>query len=57
MMFGRPILWGLAAGGEEGVGRVFDILKQEFINDLQLCGLSRANSSDRSILLPQDSKL
>jgi isopentenyl diphosphate isomerase/L-lactate dehydrogenase-like FMN-dependent dehydrogenase len=35
---GRPILWGLAAGGQDGVARVLKILKDEVQTVLQLMG-------------------
>jgi 4-hydroxymandelate oxidase len=35
---GRPILWGLAAGGEDGVALVLDLLRAELDSALALCG-------------------
>ncbi|MGW6442572.1 alpha-hydroxy acid oxidase [Lentzea sp. NPDC055074] len=35
---GRPVLWGLAADGEQGVRRVLDVLRDEFRHVLALCG-------------------
>ncbi len=35
---GRPVLWGLAADGEAGVRRVLDVLRDEFLHVLTLCG-------------------
>jgi 4-hydroxymandelate oxidase len=35
---GRPIFWGLAAHGEQGVTRVLEILRDEFDHALALCG-------------------
>lgn len=35
---GRPVLWGLAVGGAEGVSQVLEILRAEFIRALTLCG-------------------
>jgi (S)-2-hydroxy-acid oxidase len=37
---GRPILWGLAVGGETGVRDVLNILRNEFDNCLGLSGCS-----------------
>ena len=37
---GRPTLWGLAVGGEEGVRRVLDLLRAELELALALCGCS-----------------
>jgi 4-hydroxymandelate oxidase len=38
VLIGRPILWGLALGGEEGVVRVLDILKDELARAMALAG-------------------
>ena len=35
---GRPILWGLAAGGEAGVGRVLDLLRKDLETSMALTG-------------------
>ena len=35
---GRPVLWGLAVDGENGVGRVLDILQSELELAMALCG-------------------
>ena len=39
VFIGRPVLWGLACGGEEGVGRVLNILKNEFRSAMVLSGI------------------
>jgi 4-hydroxymandelate oxidase len=38
VMVGRPVLWGLAAAGEQGVMRVLEILRDELDTALALCG-------------------
>lgn len=35
---GRPVLWGLAAAGEEGVVRVLELLTSELVRAMQLAG-------------------
>jgi len=35
---GRPVLWGLAAGGEAGVARVLGILREELDLAMALAG-------------------
>jgi L-lactate dehydrogenase (cytochrome) len=40
VMIGRPYLYGLMAGGERGVQRAFDILRDEYQRGLQLLGLN-----------------
>jgi isopentenyl diphosphate isomerase/L-lactate dehydrogenase-like FMN-dependent dehydrogenase len=37
-LVGRPILWGLTAGGEAGVAHVLELLRAEILNALQLLG-------------------
>jgi isopentenyl diphosphate isomerase/L-lactate dehydrogenase-like FMN-dependent dehydrogenase len=49
VLVGRPALWGLAAGGKEGVARVLGLLREELELAVALCGctgpghLSRAH--------------
>ncbi len=38
VMLGRPILWGLAHGGEAGVQRVLEMMRAEFDLAMGLCG-------------------
>ncbi|MFN2557897.1 MAG: alpha-hydroxy acid oxidase [Nitriliruptorales bacterium] len=38
VLLGRPVLWGLATGGAEGVGAVLDHLREETARTLALCG-------------------
>jgi len=35
---GRPVLWGLASDGEQGVRHVLDLLREEIELALLLCG-------------------
>lgn len=51
VLIGRPALWGLAAGGETGVRRVLEILRDEI--DLALAQLGRPSvaSVDRSMVV------
>jgi 4-hydroxymandelate oxidase len=37
-LVGRPAIWGLAAGGEAGVGQVLALLRAELTLALALCG-------------------
>jgi len=48
VMVGRPILWGLAVGGQKGVEAVLETYRQEFDNAMALCGCTTlsAISSD-----------
>jgi isopentenyl diphosphate isomerase/L-lactate dehydrogenase-like FMN-dependent dehydrogenase len=47
--FGRPLVWGLACGGEEGVGRVIEVLLDELKTAAALCGVQKLD--DRNALL------
>ena len=40
-LIGRPQLWGLAVGGEEGVARVLDIFRREIDRVMGLLGVTR----------------
>jgi isopentenyl diphosphate isomerase/L-lactate dehydrogenase-like FMN-dependent dehydrogenase len=37
---GRPYIYGLAVGGQEGVEKVLDMLQTELIRDMQLAGVT-----------------
>lgn len=43
---GRPVIWGLAAGGERGVARVLGLLRAEVENALTLCGCASVHDLD-----------
>ncbi len=54
-LVGRPYLWGLGAGGEEGVSRVLDILKEELRRALAHGGwnsLAEVSRSDVALRKP-----
>jgi 4-hydroxymandelate oxidase len=50
VMIGRPVLWGLAVGGDAGVRRVLELLLAELDTALALAGAPRAAELDRSWL-------
>jgi isopentenyl diphosphate isomerase/L-lactate dehydrogenase-like FMN-dependent dehydrogenase len=50
---GRPAMWGLAVGGEEGVRMVLQCLLAELDLTLALSGLSHVDQLDRSALAPE----
>jgi isopentenyl diphosphate isomerase/L-lactate dehydrogenase-like FMN-dependent dehydrogenase len=52
VLVGRPILWGLACGGEEGVRRVLDLLRQEVELGLTLLGAPTPQDVGRAHLAP-----
>ncbi|MEC7304837.1 MAG: alpha-hydroxy acid oxidase [Pseudomonadota bacterium] len=52
-LIGRAFLYGLGAGGREGVTRVLEILHKELDLTMALCGRSKLSEVDDSILLKQ----
>lgn len=52
VFIGRPVLWGLAVGGERGVRRVLDLLGEEVALSLALAGCPDLRSVDRSLVVP-----
>ena len=49
---GRPYLYGLAAGGADGVRRAIDVLRDEFERSMILIGAQSAAELDRSFIRP-----
>jgi isopentenyl diphosphate isomerase/L-lactate dehydrogenase-like FMN-dependent dehydrogenase len=52
-LIGRPQLWGLSVAGEAGVSRVLEIFRQEIDRAMGLCGVTRIDQIDQSLLLKQ----
>ncbi|RKH11151.1 alpha-hydroxy-acid oxidizing protein [Corallococcus sp. CA047B] len=50
VLVGRPVYWGLAAGGEEGVGHLLSMLREELELALALSGRPTLASLDASVL-------
>lgn len=50
VLIGRPVLWGLAANGAEGVVDVFRLLREELELDMALVGRRTLASIDRSLI-------
>jgi len=53
VMIGRPILWGLACEGEQGILNVLNQLKEELILSMTLSGVSRIEEITEDILYKQ----
>lgn len=47
---GRPPLWGLAVAGEDGAACVLDILRDEFLRAMHLCGAGRVAALNHSFV-------
>jgi 4-hydroxymandelate oxidase len=52
VLVGRPVLWGLALDGADGVTRVLQLLLTELDNALALAGAPRAAELDPSFVMP-----
>ena len=50
VLIGRPILWGLCVGGEQGATNVLDILRRELDEAMLLCGCTKLGDINRSLL-------
>ena len=53
VMLGRPVVWGLAAGGSAGAGRVLDLVREELDNAMALSGC-RSVADVRGTLLARE---
>lgn len=53
VLVGRPVLWGLAAGGSAGVERVYEILKSELTDAMAITGAAKIADIDASVLAPR----
>lgn len=52
-MIGRPYLWSLAAGGEDGVFELLEYFSEEIRRTMALCGTPTIDSIDGSIVAPK----
>ncbi len=52
VLIGRPVLWGLAAGGQAGVERVLSLLRDEVTDTLRQAGVPRLADIGPSLLRP-----
>jgi len=52
VLVGRPPLWGLAAGGEDGARRVLDLLRDEIERGLSLLGAAEPSAVTRAHVAP-----
>ena len=52
VLVGRPILWGLCVAGEKGALNVLEILRRELDEAMLLCGCTKLNDINRSLLGP-----
>jgi 4-hydroxymandelate oxidase len=50
VLVGRPVLWGLAAYGADGVQRVIEMLQTETARDMAMCGRPNLQSVGRTMV-------
>ncbi len=50
VLIGRPVVWGLALAGEQGVARVLEILRGELDLAMALCGATRIQGLTRDLI-------
>jgi 4-hydroxymandelate oxidase len=50
ILIGRPVLWALAAGGQAGVKRMLDQLREEMVTSMILLGVSRLDQLTPDLL-------
>ena len=50
VLVGRPVLWGLVVGGEEGATQVLEILRRELDEAMLLCGCTKLDDIGRWVL-------
>ena len=51
VLLGRPILWGLAIGGPQGVTRVLDLIRYELDSAMALCGCPSIPAIKRDLVI------
>ncbi|NWF61262.1 MAG: alpha-hydroxy-acid oxidizing protein [Fischerella sp.] len=51
VLVGRPVLWGLAVGGEAGVAHVIEILRDELDLAMALSGCAKLENVDSSLIV------
>ena len=50
VLVGRPVIWGLAVGGDDGVKKVWELLTEELKTCMQLAGVQSLDQIDRSFV-------
>ncbi|RRQ73517.1 alpha-hydroxy-acid oxidizing enzyme [Streptomyces griseofuscus] len=51
---GRPVVWGLTVGGQQGVEQVLGMLRDELAHTLTLCGCAGPAELDRDMVARED---
>jgi 4-hydroxymandelate oxidase len=53
---GRPVIWALASGGQDGVAELLELLRTEYDQALALCGGASAADLDRTLLIEKGAR-
>lgn len=53
-MIGRAYVWGLGAGGQDGVAKAIDILRKELDVNMALCGVRNVRDIGRDVVMRED---
>ncbi len=53
VLVGRPVLWGLAVGGQAGVSDVLGLLENELSQAMALAGVSSVRNIERGLVTPR----
>ncbi len=51
VMIGRPVMWGMAIGGADGVARVLDDLRVGLAEDAGMCGIADVTAVPRDLVV------
>ncbi len=52
-MIGRAYIWGLGAGGQDGVAKAIDILRRELDVNMALCGVKNVRDIGRDVVMSE----
>jgi 4-hydroxymandelate oxidase len=53
VLVGRPLVWGLALDGADGVRAVLDHLREELARSMALCGVARLAEISADLVAPR----
>ena len=53
MLLGRPVVWGIATGGEAGLIRMMSLIRGELTSVMGLCGAPTVPQITRGIVAPR----
>ncbi|MCY7362608.1 MAG: alpha-hydroxy-acid oxidizing protein, partial [Ignavibacteria bacterium] len=51
VLVGRPVLWGLAVDGENGVRSVLEIIRNELDTSMALCGCDSVKKISKDLII------